>query len=96
MLVQDDVRPISCRGHDSQGGVAITLIDALDTLLVSSPDEPLAKNAAAKLAHSVLIRCKLWACLPRLLPDYRAKNVWPLWKSQGSAGPMGSSLTGHG
>ena len=33
-LVQDEVRPISCRGHDSQGGIAITLIDALDTLLV--------------------------------------------------------------
>ena len=28
------MRPISCRGHDSQGGVAITLVDALDTLLV--------------------------------------------------------------
>ncbi len=34
VCIQDDVRPISCRGHDSQGGVAITLIDALDTLLV--------------------------------------------------------------
>ena len=33
-LMQDEVRPISCRGHDSQGGVAITLVDALDTLLV--------------------------------------------------------------
>ena len=32
--MQDEVRPISCRGHDSQGGVAITLVDALDTLLV--------------------------------------------------------------
>ena len=32
--MQDEVRPISCRGHDSQGGIAITLIDALDTLLV--------------------------------------------------------------
>ena len=34
---QDEVRPISCRGHDSQGGIAITLIDSLDTLLVSYP-----------------------------------------------------------
>ena len=33
-LMQDEVRPISCRGHDSQGGIAITLVDALDTLLV--------------------------------------------------------------
>lgn len=33
-LAQDEVRPISCRGHNSQGGIAITLIDALDTLLV--------------------------------------------------------------
>lgn len=39
VCVQDDVRPISCRGHDSQGGIAITLIDALDTLLVRPPHE---------------------------------------------------------
>jgi hypothetical protein len=32
---QDDLRPISCRGRDSQGGIALTLIDSLDTLVVS-------------------------------------------------------------
>lgn len=32
---QDDLRPISCRGKDSQGGIALTLIDSLDTLIVS-------------------------------------------------------------
>ena len=31
---RDDLRPISCRGRNSQGGVALTLIDALDTLVV--------------------------------------------------------------
>ena len=31
---QDDLRPISCRGHDTQGGIANTLVDSLDTLLV--------------------------------------------------------------
>ena len=25
---------MSCRGHDSQGGLSVTLIDALDSLLV--------------------------------------------------------------
>lgn len=30
----DDVRPISCRGHNTQGGIALTLLDSLDTLLV--------------------------------------------------------------
>lgn len=37
LWAQDEVRPISCRGHDSQGGIAITLIDSLDTLLVTHP-----------------------------------------------------------
>ena len=32
---QDDLRPISCRGRNSQGGIGLTLIDALDTLVVS-------------------------------------------------------------
>ncbi|KAL4439416.1 hypothetical protein ABPG77_008745 [Micractinium sp. CCAP 211/92] len=31
---RDDLRPISCRGKDSQGGIALTLIDSLDTLIV--------------------------------------------------------------
>ncbi|KAL3160285.1 hypothetical protein ABBQ38_009677 [Trebouxia sp. C0009 RCD-2024] len=31
---KDELRPISCSGHDSQGGMAMTLIDALDSLLV--------------------------------------------------------------
>jgi len=31
---RDDLRPISCRGKDSQGGIALTLIDSLDTLVV--------------------------------------------------------------
>ena len=33
---QDELRPISCRGHDSQGGMALTLTDALDALLARS------------------------------------------------------------
>jgi mannosidase alpha-like ER degradation enhancer 2 len=33
---KDDLRPISCRGRNSQGGIALTLIDSLDTLIVRS------------------------------------------------------------
>ena len=33
---KDDLRPISCRGKNSQGGIALTLIDTLDTLIVSA------------------------------------------------------------
>ena len=68
MVVQDDVRPISCRGHDSQGGVAITLIDALDTLLVRPPHEPHRKLQHLPIAASYAV--ELWACLPHLLPDH--------------------------
>ena len=32
--MQDELRPISCTGHNNQGGMALTLIDALDSLLV--------------------------------------------------------------
>lgn len=31
----DDLKPISCKGSNSLGGVAITLLDSLDTLIVS-------------------------------------------------------------
>ena len=30
----DDLRPISCGGHNTQGGIANTLIDSLDALMV--------------------------------------------------------------
>lgn len=33
---KDDLRPLSCRGKNSQGGIGLTLIDALDTLLVGA------------------------------------------------------------
>lgn len=38
----DDVRPLSCRGADSQGGVALTLLDALTTALVLNDTQRLA------------------------------------------------------
>lgn len=34
---RDDLRPLSCRGHDTQGGFGNTLVDVLDTLVVSTP-----------------------------------------------------------
>lgn len=33
-LCQDDLRPLSCNGSDSQGGIGLTTLDSLDTLLV--------------------------------------------------------------
>ena len=38
--LQDDLRPLSCSGTNSQGGLALTLVDALDTLAVRSPSIP--------------------------------------------------------
>ncbi len=31
---QDDLRPLSCSGQDTQGGFGNTLVDCLDTLVV--------------------------------------------------------------
>ena len=31
---KDDLRPISCRGSNSQGGIALTLLDSLDALII--------------------------------------------------------------
>ena len=42
----DDVRPLSCRGVDTQGGVALTLLDALTTALTL--------NDTARLSPAVL------------------------------------------
>lgn len=34
MLVQDNLLPVSCSGKNWQGGIGLTLIDALDTLVL--------------------------------------------------------------
>ena len=39
----DDLRPISCTGSDSQGGMAITLLDSLDMLYLMGRDRDLRK-----------------------------------------------------
>ena len=31
----DELKPITCGGHDTLGGYALTIVDALDTLFVS-------------------------------------------------------------
>lgn len=31
---KDDLRPLSCRGTNSQGGIGLTLLDALDSLVI--------------------------------------------------------------
>lgn len=41
---QDDLRPLSCRGHDTQGGFGNTLVDVLDTLVVRSCASSLAER----------------------------------------------------
>ena len=46
MCVQDDLRPLSCTGSESQGGIALTLIDALDTLLLVGEPHVLRLSAA--------------------------------------------------
>ncbi|KAK9786898.1 hypothetical protein WJX73_010844 [Symbiochloris irregularis] len=38
---KDELRPLSCGGHNSQGGIALTLIDALDSLVVFGEAEAL-------------------------------------------------------
>ncbi len=34
---KDNLLPISCTGADWQGGMAVTLLDSLDSLMVSQP-----------------------------------------------------------
>ncbi|KAK9826109.1 hypothetical protein WJX81_004279 [Elliptochloris bilobata] len=48
---KDELRPISCRGHDSQGGIALTLVDALDALLVAGAGGRAAEAAAWLGSH---------------------------------------------
>lgn len=43
---RDDLRPLSCRGSDSQGGIALTLLDALDALVIFE-DLPALREAVA-------------------------------------------------
>lgn len=39
---QDNLLPVSCRGEDWQGGMAMTLVDALDALVLFGREEDLA------------------------------------------------------
>lgn len=43
---KDDLRPISCRGSNSQGGIALTLLDSLDALILFG-DLPALREAVA-------------------------------------------------
>uniref|UniRef100_A0A8C2UFS4 alpha-1,2-Mannosidase n=1 Tax=Coturnix japonica TaxID=93934 RepID=A0A8C2UFS4_COTJA len=36
----DELRPLTCDGHDTWGSFSLTLIDALDTLIPRSPTTP--------------------------------------------------------
>lgn len=49
---KDELRPISCRGHNSQGGMALTLLDSLDSLLVFNQPGKLQK-AVQWLEHNL-------------------------------------------
>ena len=31
---KDELKPLSCTGHDTWGGYSLTMVDALDTLVV--------------------------------------------------------------
>ncbi len=43
---RDDLRPLSCAGADSQGGVALTLLDALDSLILFNESAALRRAVA--------------------------------------------------
>ena len=62
---KDDLRPISCRGKNSQGGIALTLIDSLDTLIVRG------------CCRRVAACCRLVAAL--LLPPSRCPSPIARW-----------------
>lgn len=47
---RDDLRPLSCRGHNSQGGIALTLLDALD-MLVLAGNPPALQKAVHWVEH---------------------------------------------
>lgn len=69
---RDDLRPISCRGRDSQGGIALTLIDSLDTLVVGprcgtlTPRLVLPCWVPSRRMHRMLSAALAWhlACRP--------------------------------
>lgn len=70
---KDDLRPISCRGTNSQGGIALSLVDALDTLIVRQTIHPYCPSPARPL---LLLICRgasrigLWLCrVPQLLGE---------------------------
>eukprot|EP00955_Chlamydomonas_euryale_P108167 365824-Chlamydomonas_euryale.AAC.10 len=59
----DNLRPLSCDGEDWQSGVALTLVDTLDTLLLMGRRSDAAAAAAALAAHADFeVDAKVWMC----------------------------------
>jgi len=65
VFMQDELRPISCTGHDSQGGVALTLIDALDSLVVGHVLQPCIQLLATSMLalHAPGMPCRMLRCV---------------------------------
>lgn len=57
----DELRPLSCNGTDSFGGVSVTLIDSLDTLAVMGLHEEFAEavEVDAVLFAAAVMHCNL-------------------------------------
>lgn len=84
---KDDLRPISCRGKDSQGGIALTLIDSLDTLIVRRCQLPTSGGAAPLLA------CCCWS-LPGCVLQLQQGRI-PLPASRAGPGLLTSAGDGR-
>lgn len=47
----DELRPLSCDGHDTWGSFSLTLVDALDTLVIMDNVTEFRRAARALLDH---------------------------------------------
>ena len=68
--MQDELRPLSCRGHNSQGGLATTLLDSLDTLLLLGDRQGLARAVrwvAANATFDADVRIHVFEATIRVL-----------------------------
>ena len=64
-VLQDELRPISCTGHNSQGGIAVTLIDALSSLLVCLPMHELSTHPTTQQVAALYNVTNCILCCPR-------------------------------
>ncbi|VDP55615.1 unnamed protein product [Schistosoma mattheei] len=94
----DELRPLSCDGHDTWGSFSLTLVDALDTLVIMDNVTEFRRAARALLDHldsEKNVNASVFETNIRGDPRYEAvatRALKAMWKYRSSLGLLGNHI----